>query len=185
MEIRAASCALDPREGAYSMDTHADAMSLTRTTARRINWDALADTIRLSLSQVGSTRGGAVTADEKVDAELIRRTFEVFKAEFQKAADTMQKVVRLSILIILVSLAVAFAGGVLLFTKPWAGWTLSATALGTLLGLVQRVRLLARDEVMLRVIPAKYEAVLQLSASRQQYTKILNDMLVETNSLRR
>ena len=162
-----------------------DIPQLTRTASRIIRWDSLTDAIRLSLTEIGAVRGEAAPEHERIsDSEVIRRTFVVFKDEFGRAAGTMQRAITISIVMLLIALSLAIAGGVLLFSKPWAGGTMSAAAMGTLFGLVQRVRLLAKDEVLLRVIPAKYEAALQLAASRMQYEKILNDMLNELNTIR-
>jgi hypothetical protein len=49
-----------------------------------------------------------------------------------------------------------------------------------LFGFLERAWRLTKDQAILELIPARYELALQLSLTREQYSKVLNQFMQET-----
>jgi hypothetical protein len=166
---------------------HQNSQKLSSLSARQLNWEKVTDAIRFTAAELGVMRGEeAKSATERapVDPTVIEKAFSVYKAEFAKAATWSRRAVNLALALLVLALAVAAVGALLFSTTAWGGGILVVAGLSGLLGMVAQVRQLSRDQLMLEMIPAKYELALRLASSPEQYRTTLEAMLAETQSLR-
>lgn len=161
--------------------------SLSGAASRQLQWEKIADAIRISLNQIGGDRGTASTkgADLELGADqraVVERAFELARQEFRRVLEHQRRMMQFVTYILLGSIALSIAGATLLRLTPWGG-AVSIASLAALLGLLYKGWQLTRDQAMLELIPARYELAMQIATSKRQAEAILNAFLKETSSL--
>ena len=86
--------------------------------------------------------------------------------------------------VVIVSLAATIAGAAFAMVNPWMGSAVSVAGIGSMFGILTRMWRLAKDQAMLELIPARYELALQLAASPEQFSAILNEFMRESSLIR-
>jgi hypothetical protein len=166
-------------------------LTLSPRTAQRVQWNLASDTARLLLAEVDTERGRAATSERPVasssefavNEERVRRAFEQAKLEFSRVLGPTRKGMQWSLAIAVIALAVTVAGAALSFLNPWGGGLVSLAGLGVMLGYLRRAWMLNRDQLLLELVPARYELALTLARTKEQYAQILRTFLKETDSL--
>jgi hypothetical protein len=156
---------------------------LSKSASRLLNWKLINDTMRFALDEVGSDRSGhtepAPNVKESIDHELVAKAFQALKGEFRRVLGPLRKQIIVSSTFILLSLAATISGAALLSIKPLSGGIVSIAGIGAMFPLLSRTWRLARDQAILELLPAKYEAILQLCRSQDQYNEALSRMMEE------
>ncbi|MES2442462.1 MAG: hypothetical protein V4574_06495 [Pseudomonadota bacterium] len=166
----------------------ADADSLSRQTANRVNWGLVDDALGAALDQQGPDRGGR--ADRKRsgvvghDHDALQDAFAVVRSEFLRVLDPLRRQIALVTWLIFGSVAMTIAGGVLAFLQPVGGGVLTLAGVGTLFGLILKAWQLARDQAMLELVPARYELALRFAQSPAQSSELIRQFMTETSSIR-
>jgi len=157
-------------------------MKLSGAARGRVNWKRINDVTAGARSR--STPAGE---GRQVEPERVREIFKVAKEEFQAALNSLRNLTRVMTWLVLLSVAVAFIGLllVLIFDLRIPGAVTSGASLSALTALVFKMWQLGRDQAMLELIPTRYEIALSLVTSSAQFSKILDQFLSETESLRR
>lgn len=157
--------------------------TLSPSTVRRVDWQTLEDAVAVVRS---TSRGSAKTSDPLTQDErdAARRAFQVAQTEFGKALSATRLVVRYTAAGIAISVAVAVCAGVLVQVTPWSGMV-SLSAIGSLFLLYPRSLALARDQVMLELVPSRYMLAFELCATRKDVNELLTRFLNETASIRK
>lgn len=154
---------------------------LSTTAARQVDWNAIQD------STVGmADRSLEAAASDGVTPEQSRRVFDTARREFDKALDSLRRLMRVLLAIVGVSAVVAIAGVLVatVYQSLVGGVALSTVGVASLLGFFTKVYQLGRDQAMLELLPVRYEMALQLAATPEDRRRILDDFLRETTSLR-
>jgi hypothetical protein len=164
---------------------------LSLTTSARVDWALVGDGARLLLGEIDTDRGRAASAESTaragvaVDQAIVQRAFEQARQEFARVLAPTKRSIQWAFVIVVVALALTVSGGALSFLGPWwRGGLLSLAGLGTMLGYLRRAWLLTRDQLLLELVPARYELALTLATSPTQYAQILREFLKETDSLK-
>jgi hypothetical protein len=160
-------------------------MKLSRTTSSRIDWSRIEDPIGLLTGQFRTANVQGLV-DRELSEEDRRRVQAAFAATRTEFADTL-KWLRLTMKAVSVGMIVAagtvVVGGLLLQLSPWAG-LISLVALGTIIGLTRKVWSTAREEVMLELLPRRYELAAALCRTTSEMQMLSTKFLEETSSLR-
>jgi preprotein translocase subunit SecG len=160
--------------------------SLGNKTSRNIDWQTIEDVVGI-VSGLQRKAPADAGLDEHLSAEerdAARRAFVVVREEFAKAIGWIRTAMRWSIVGIVAAVAVAVIGGVLVQMSPWAG-LISIVSIGSLFALLPKAFALARDQVMLELIPGRYALALELCSTRSDVQKLLTRFLDETSSMRK
>ncbi|TPI31490.1 hypothetical protein FJ414_23310 [Mesorhizobium sp. B3-1-6] len=168
------------------MPDHTHTGHLSTVTARRINWRLIDDALGTALDQSGPDRGGRETTGRPNSAsdETLQRAFAIVSSEFLRVLDPLRTQVKFVSWLILASIAVTIAGGVLAFLQPVGGGILTLAGIGTLFGLLVKAWQLARDQAMLELVPARYELALRYARSNKQESELIKQFMTETSSIR-
>lgn len=167
-------------------------MKLSKGTSNRVDWDSITAAIRLGLGELGGEKGSedvvvanAVSASESaLSAQRItQEAFEVFQSKFQEALLNRKKVINIVIAVMLLSFAVMVLGISLSFVNPWGG-AVSLAGLATLCGQISKGWQLMKDVTMLEILPSRYEFLLKMCRTPEQYDEFLAELLRETRTLR-
>lgn len=86
--------------------------------------------------------------------------------------------------LMLVVFGAAVAAGFVLPLIPWGAATAGASILATL-GLGQRIWRMARDQMMLELIPARYELAFSLSETPEQRRQLIRQFIADTAMLQK
>lgn len=158
-----------------------DAPVLSKSASRLLNWKLINDTMRFALDEVGASRGGRLGAanGQQIDRELVEKAFQALKSEFRRVLGPLRKQIIVSSTLILLSLAITIAAAALISIRPMSAGIVSAAGIGAMIPLLGRTWRLARDQAILELLPAKYEAILQLCNSQEQYSEALRRMMDE------
>jgi hypothetical protein len=160
-----------------------DVPVLSKSASRLLNWKLINDTMRFALDEVGVTRSGhpgaSTDGHEHIDSEVVEKAFKALKSEFLRVLGPLRKQIIVSSTLILLSLAVTIAAAALISIRPMSAGIVSAAGIGAMIPLVGRTWRLARDQAILELLPAKYEALLQLCRSQEQYSEALRRMMDE------
>lgn len=168
----------------------ADVLRLSRATARKINWEALID--RLPSTYAGDEGRPTVEGDEGAlgagdDAgqrlRELQARFSVVREEFERVLGETNQ--HFGFMIRLLMVAVIFAvGGIIvnLLADLIAGAVVSLTSLGVAAGLAVKVTSLARDQSMLKLVPARYELAISVCPSEQCVHEVIAKFIDETRS---
>lgn len=156
-------------------------LSLSGAARGRVNWQRIND-----VTAGQRPRSTAEGEARQADPERVREIFKVAKAEFQVALISLRNLIRVTTWLVVLFGAVAIIGLllILMFNLKVPGAVTSGVSLGTLIGLVFKMWQLGRDQAMLELIPSRYEIGLSLATSPAQFSKILDQFLAETESLR-
>lgn len=164
--------------------------SLSRSTSRRINWNQITDILRLTADRIGGERSdGKSLVDvpdtlNSEDTKVLQAAFQTASQAFREVLRPLRNLMRITITLLMLSIAVTIAGATLATITPWAG-LVSAGGVISMFGLLTKAWKLARDQAMLELIPARYELALQVSTSKKQASTIINAFLRETTSGRK
>ena len=160
----------------------ADTKRLSAGTARRLNWDGIA-----------TEQARALTSDRDTDPELdddyeakVREVFEVAKAEFEKALTPLRNQVRTTLWILLPLLALALGlGCVVAATKHVLGGSaISVAAFSGLLGMIHRAWKLGKDQAILELMPASYEALFGVCQTQSDFKTVFKAFVAEIAEMR-
>jgi hypothetical protein len=152
---------------------------LTGVTSKFIAWRAIEDEFGILASQ-RKVRSAPI-AEEPLPPEerdAARRAFDNAKEEFSKAIAWI-RFMRLAIGGIVAALAAAVVGGALLQISPWAN-VVPIASLGLLVALLLKMSGLARDQLMLELLPLRYSLALELCRTKQDLQRVLIQFLDET-----
>lgn len=169
------------KEG-YRMSEKLEQPILSKSASRLLNWKLINDTMRFALDEVGSDRSVHKESSpnvQNIDHELVEKAFRALKGEFRRVLGPLRKQIIVSSTFILLSLAATISGAALLSIKPLSGGIVSIAGIGAMFPLLSRTWRLARDQAILELLPAKYEAILQLCKSQDQYNDALSRMMEE------
>lgn len=163
-------------------------ITLSKKTAGSINWRAISQV--LDEQGLGANRGTeepTVQSSDSVDyAERVAKACEAPKREFAARAAVLKRQVQLALWILFPALAIAIVAGVMLAVKaPIGGGLLSTGGLAALFGFMTRTWRLGRDQLILELFPARYEMLLGLCHTAQQYDLALNALMAEMVEMRR
>ena len=157
-------------------------LKLSGAARTRVNWDRINDA-------TGGARARSTPGAEPrvADPDRVRRIFAVAKEEFKVGLDSLRRLMTLTMWLVGGAGAVALVGLllILLLDLKIPGAITSGLSLSALLVLVYKMWQLGRDQAMLELIPTSYEVALSLADSPAQFSKILDQFLSETESLRR
>jgi len=159
-----------------------EAPVLSKSASGLLNWKLINDTMRFALDEVGASRSGHPSPADRqqhIDPEVVERAFKALKSEFRRVLGPLRKQIIVSSTLILLSLAVTIGAAALISIKPMSAGIVSAAGIGAMIPLVGRTWRLARDQAILELLPAKYEALLQLCRSQEQYSEALRRMMDE------
>ncbi len=156
--------------------------SLSSDTRHRVNWQLINDT----LGMLAGTRRGT-TADQPLalsaaDRKRLRQAFELVRNEFATTLAGLKIMTRLILAGIVIALAVAIGGGALMQISPWAS-IIPIASVGTLAGLLAKMYQLARDQVLLELVPARYELAMEFCRTQADAQDLMAKFLLETTSL--
>ena len=157
-------------------------LRLSGAARGRVNWKRIND-----ITAGVRSRSTPAGVGRQVEPDRVREIFKVAKEEFQAALNSLRNLTRVTTWLILLSVAVALAGLllILILNLRIYGAVTSGVSLSTLLALMFKMWQLGRDQAMLELIPTRYEIALSLATSPDQFSKILDQFLTETESLRR
>jgi hypothetical protein len=159
--------------------------SLSAATSKRINWAVLESIVGTVVQQ--ARRPGAPTGMEPLtaeDRESARRAFLAVREEFDKTLIWLRKTIRVAMAGIIGAAAAAVVSAVIVQVTPWASLVSMASA-GSLFGFIPKAISLARDQVMLELVPSRYSLALELCATRKDLSLLVARFLEETSSLRK
>jgi hypothetical protein len=155
-------------------------LSLSPSTSHQIDWQA----INRATIGLGTSRSTDGDGNGSVDPVRIQTAFATLKTEFTKAAAPLRRSMAIIVPLMLLAFGVAVAAGFVLPLIPWGAVTAGASILATL-GLGQRIWRMARDQMMLELIPARYELAFGLSETAEQRRQLIRQFIADTALLQK
>lgn len=162
------------------MASPSPSLSLSPSTSRQIDWEV----INRSTIGLGPVRATDGDQNGSVDPARIQVAFTTLKAEFARAAAPLRRSMAIIVPLMLVVFGAAVAAGFVLPLIPWGAATAGASILATL-GLGQRIWRMARDQMMLELIPARYELAFSLSETPEQRRQLIRQFIADTAMLQK
>ena len=155
-------------------------ISLSAPLSRQIDWEA----INRATIGLGATRAIGDTSAVPVDPARIQAAFETLKTEFTKAAGPLRRSMAIVVPLMLGAFGLAVVAGFVLPLIPWGAATAGAGAIATL-GLGQRIWRMGKDQMMLELIPARYELAFRLSETAEQRRQLIKQFITDTALLQK
>lgn len=157
-------------------------LPLSSSTRAKVNWLIINDTLGMLAGTLRGTTADQTLALSAADRKRLREGFELVRNEFAKTLAGLKVMTRLILGAIVIALAVAIGGGALLQISPWAS-IIPIASVGTLVGLLAKMYQLARDQVLLELVPARYELAMEFCQTRADAQNLMAKFLAETTSL--
>ena len=161
---------------------------LSASARKRVDWNRV---LEAAAGVVTGRVAAAADTDESVrktvpSAENVRAAFRIARKEFQTASAALRGVTTLMLILTGVSASVAIAGVVLTsaLQSLVTGVAISTVGVSAMFLFFLRVYRLGRDQALFEFIPAKYELALSLAQTPEQYSRILDSFLEETQTQR-
>jgi hypothetical protein len=135
----------------------------------------------------GTHRGDAQErADQKNtltddDRMRMRQALALVRTEFGRAMVGLQFMTRVVVASVLLAIATAVVGGVLIQLSPWAS-LIPVASISVLVGLLIKIYQLARDQILLELVPSRYELAMEFCHTQQDAQDLISKFLEETTS---
>jgi len=136
---------------------------------------------------LGGTRSSDdPSGSEKLSAEdrdRLRKALALVQGEFSKAISSLKRLMYWITILVIISIAIAISGGVLLQITPFGG-LISVASVGTLAALLIKMWNLARSQAMLEILPSRYELAISFCQTKKDVQELIAQFLSETTSIR-
>ena len=153
---------------------------LSPAAQRAIDWNGLRDCVNAAVvesrgERTDGTQSAPVTRSQESPAnlQLIQGVSKVLKEEFQRALQPLRRMSNFLFYAILAALAVIIVGICLSFVYPAVGAVASTSGVIALFPVLRQSWILARDQALLELTPAGFEAMVNLSPNSDQVIKSL------------